>query len=811
MSEPHAPAEAPVESQPSRLARLVDRAAAVVAWTFASRVRMAAAAVAGLSLLAAVVAASSYYGQVALEPVDPASVEAAIAAVEAGRYDEAKQLVGQMQHRPATPKLLGGALLVLGAIKAHEADLETTPERARMVHEMAARYLQKAISLGLAGKRQSRAAFLLGRSLARAGRSAEAIPQLEEALADPAQPAAEIHALLVGALLEGPDSDVTRALSYNERVLADAAAPAAARERALTTGAAALLRLGRRDQARALLVQVPAGSAVAAEAHLLMGRLEIDEAQALAEGSAERAAKLEAAHAQLKEVATLDGEQGPLSRQAALWLARRLELAGDAAAALTEYDRMAVIYAETPEGLTAMLAAADAHCRGGQFERALQGYRQVLGAIDAQMTFDNALMPQADVKRRLTTAYQQCVDEGRFGEALTLVELFEPVFGVAGCAELRAKTLQQWGKRRLAEAHPTNRPEDAAVRREGRKQLRAAGLAFENLARLRFASRQFSDDLWAAADCYFEGQSYTHAARLLEEYLHHEARRQNAMALLKLGQARLAIGDCEAAIVAMEECIEMFPDDAAVHQARLECARAHGQLGRVDAAEQLLLVNLVSGTLRPASPEWRDSLFALGELLYESGRYDEAIAKLQEAVERYPDEESAVLARYTIARAHHDASDVSARRLQEAKTENERQAARAALNEQLTRAHESYQAVQRKITLRGNAGADELDRALLRNCYLMQGSVLFELRRFEEALQAYGNVIASYQNDPIALESFVQVANCWRRLNEPVKARVTLDQARMVLTGLPAETDFLATTNFNRQQWESLLGQMSAW
>jgi hypothetical protein len=133
------------------------------------------------------------------------------------------------------------------------------------------------------------------------------------------------------------------------------------------------------------------------------------------------------------------------------------------------------------------------------------------------------------------------------------------------------------------------------------------------------------------------------------------------------------------------------------------------------------------------------------------------------------------------------------------------------LNDYLAKAHESYQAVQRKITLRGHLDGDSMDRALLRNCYLMQGSVLFELRRFDEALQAYGNVITSYQNDPIALESFVQVANCWRRLEQPVKARVTLDQAKMVLQGLPPDTNFLATTNFNRTQWELLLNQMSNW
>ncbi len=49
--------------------------------------------------------------------------------------------------------------------------------------------------------------------------------------------------------------------------------------------------------------------------------------------------------------------------------------------------------------------------------------------------------------------------------------------------------------------------------------------AYEDLARMRFATRMFPEDLWTAADCYFQGQSYTSTARVLEEYLHHEARR----------------------------------------------------------------------------------------------------------------------------------------------------------------------------------------------------------------------------------------------------------------------------------------------
>jgi hypothetical protein len=99
----------------------------------------------------------------------------------------------------------------------------------------------------------------------------------------------------------------------------------------------------------------------------------------------------------------------------------------------------------------------------------------------------------------------------------------------------------------------------------------------------------------------------------------------------------------------------------------------------------------------------------------------------------------------------------------------------------------------------------------LRNCYMMQGSVLMELRRFDEARQAYQNIISLYQDDPVVLESFVQVANCWRRLDQPVYARGNLERAKAVLAKMPEDADYVASTNFSRQQWELLLDAMSQW
>ena len=111
----------------------------------------------------------------------------------------------------------------------------------------------------------------------------------------------------------------------------------------------------------------------------------------------------------------------------------------------------------------------------------------------------------------------------------------------------------------------------------------------------------------------------------------------------------------------------------------------------------------------------------------------------------------------------------------------------------------------------GHAENGEMQRTLLRNCYMMQGSVLFELKRYEEARKAYSNVSTLYQNEPFVLESFVHIANCWSRLNQPVKARGTIEQAKLMLGTLPPDTDFKLATNFNRQQWGLLLEEMSKW
>ena len=182
--------------------------------------------------------------------------------------------------------------------------------------------------------------------------------------------------------------------------------------------------------------------------------------------------------------------------------------------------------------------------------------------------------------------------------------------------------------------------------------LRAAGLAFEQLAELRFATNSYTHDLWKSAENYFRGHSFSRTIRQLNKYLKNEPELRNAQALLRLGQAHLALGQVAESIAALEECIEFHPLDSSTYQARIDCAKAYWHQGNTERAEQLLRDNITGSTLKPSSREWKDSLFELGMLLHETNQYEQAIGTLEEAVERYPDDPQRLLAQYVIGESY---------------------------------------------------------------------------------------------------------------------------------------------------------------
>lgn len=792
----------------------------LIGWMRTSRLRTLLVGFGSLFALGMLFAVWSYLAHLAVDHDDRITLKAAYEALDRGRYEQARNIVGRLQNETEENLSFGGALFVLGVVKAKKADEEYSASRSRAMHLVASRYLQKALSIGVPAEREASAKYQLGRSLILGNRPREGIKVFEElgeefdastdGVITPA--AAERHALLTQAYLDSPNPRLRKALQHAKFAVGKAVGKPEELAEAMRAQADILLRLGQVDQASDLLGRVPVLTTKKPSSQIVLeGRLAITTAQRMPETDPRRKQMFNEAIDLLREVQRNDTRASREARRAMYEIAVALEASGRKSAAANQFDRVSKQYGDTEVGIAAMLAEADLLRSAGRYDLALGGYRTALESVGNPTTYVNELLSLQDVRKRFLAAYQDFVDRERFEEAVSLIEQFDSLFEQGELVELRAKTEEAWGEALLRKSLLDDRWHARLTRKQGRRRLRAAGQAYEELARIRYATRFYTDDLWDSADCYFRGQSYSNTARTLKKYLHHEVRRRNSVALLRMGQSYLALREPEEAIEAFNECVEMYPRDAVVYQARLEDARAHQQMGKSKKALELLRANLTGEELTPSSPEWRDSLFAYGRLLYDLGDFETATSKLREAVERYPKDEQSMIALYTIARAHHLAAEIPKTRLKAAKTEAERQQNRKEMISQLEEAHRAYVDVQRLITLEGYGESDPLHRTLLRNCYMMQGSVLFDLRRFEEARQAYANVSTMYQNEPFVLESFVKIANCFRRLNEPTKARGTLMQAKQVLKRLPADADFRIATNFTRQQWGLILDQMSKW
>lgn len=739
----------------------------------------------------------------------PPVIDVALEKLDEGDLEFAERYVRQMQRdRSIATREYGGPLFVLGAVRAMQAERQWAPERRRHDYLVASKYLNEARALGVPEGREYEALYLLGKACIGSRQLELGVEVLEEALAAGIPEETSIHGLLCRAHFYADYPDYPKSLHHAEQVLADAGIEPQARGPAVLRRARALSRLRRHAEAQRALDDYPE-QLEAARARLVAGQLLVAAARDEADAAA-RHGLLNRAEAALADAARLDRLSTGVSAEAAYLRGRVDEQRGDPEGALRRYSDVRKRFGMTPAGVAASLGEGQLLLADGQHERALEALRRATDSLQETAMYQSDLLSLGDIKATLLAAHGTLTEEQQFDSALALVDELEHLLGVTQTLELRAETQQSWGRRLLERAQATKLPE---LRRRGRRRLREAGVTFEELADQRYATEKYPADLWRAAESYFRGQSFTSAVRVLRGYIKNEPRDYNAQALLRLGQAHLSLGDASRAIEAFEECIEFHPHDAAVYAARLSAARAHRDRAQHDRAEELLRVNLTGGTLSPRSPEWRDSKFELGSLLHEVGRHTEAIDHFEEAINRYPDAPQRLTARYLVAESYRQAADEPMRRLAEAKAVNEREKNERLFKEYLDAALAHYDAVQREIS-RSNV-TNATDRAMLRNCYMFKGSVLFDLGRFNpgyyrQAVEEFSNVSALYQNEPFVLETLVQISFCWRRLGEAVKARGNIQQAILALERLPEDAPFLITTNRTRGEWKDLLEKISA-
>ncbi|MEM8865174.1 MAG: tetratricopeptide repeat protein [Planctomycetota bacterium] len=743
-------------------------------------------------------------------PQPVSRIEVALEKLDEGDLEYAQNYVHKMQEaQTILTQDYGGPLFVLGAVRAKQAASQWAPERRRRDYLVAAKYLEEALSLGVPEDREYQAYYLLGKSFIGSDQLDEGVDVLVKALdANPAHQT-EIHSLLATAQYFAAIPDYEESLKHIQQVLADPSAPEELRGDAKLRLARTLSRLDRHEEAEETLTDLPQ-SLNPAQVRLTTGHVLIDSAVDTEELKL-RDERLERAEQQLIEAERLDKLSTEITAGSQFLRGRISQLRREYEEAIQRYTDVRKRFGMSPAGVAASAAEGDIYRVVGNATDALTAYRRAMDAVDEMAFYQSDLLPIDELKKTMLGAHATFVEQGKYDEALSLIEQLGPLIGETYQLELRAQTQQRWGEMLIEQSLAKSSPVPE-LERQGRQRLREAGVSYENLATQRFAEIEYPEDLWRAAEAYYSGQSYTSATRVLRDYIKNEPLRYNAQALLRLGQSLLALHQPEPAVEAFEECIEFHPYDAAVYGARLAAARAHREQGDFDRAEQLLKDNLIGGTLSPRSPEWRDSKFELGSLLHEVGRHTDAIDHLEEAIDRYEDDPGARqlrTARYLVAESYRNAAEEPRQRYIDAKAVNEREKNEQEFRALLKNALQHYDTVQREISR--SSVSNPTEQAMLRNCYMLKGSVLFDLGRYREAVEEYSNVSALYQNEPFVLETLLQISYCWRRLGEPEKARGNIDQAILALNRLPDDVDLLASTTRSRAEWDAILSEIRNW
>ncbi len=776
-----------------------------------------ALAAGGLSVLAMVISLSVAFWPRPPKPAPvarPLTLEDALTALDESDFAEARRMATQLRQN-AAPDETGGPLFVLGAAAAKEADEFLGRERHDLFL-LAANYLEEARHDGLPEGRLAEGLFLLGKSLNACGRYEESRAPLEEALQlDPAQGSA-LHWLLAAAYSKGEHRDIPKALSHIHAYLADPARDINDRYNGLLEQLRMHYQVQDVAGCEAVLAKIPREAGVYPEAELIRGRLAIRHAQQLkqqlpAEATPEQRQQVKLAYEEAIKILRR-AQDDPLGTQA---IRRSMYLIGicflemkDYPAALAQFERTRKVWLDTPEGMAAALEEAELLRRAGRNEDALATYTQLLGA--AKDPFVNTWITPDKFRERVLAAFRQYLVDQRFEMAVALSAGFAPLFPPARADEYQAEALRAWAAKLLADADTHNEPEASELRRKGRELERKAGHLFEHLAQLEFSTRQYPDDLWRAAEAFLSGHDFRAAAATFEEYLKYETRRRRPRALVQMGESYLALNRLEDALGVCQECIDYYPTDAASYQARILTSKVFVEKGDYSAAEAILRENLNGDLLAPESKEWRESLFRLGELLEADGRYEEAIQRLREAVQRYPDTREAVRARYLIAESYRQLAKGVQEKLLQDTIETTRAGHHKELQKWLNAAIEYYVQVQATLNQRREkTPLSSLEKAILRNSYFAVGAAWFDLQQYENAIRAYSTVINRYQHDPEALEAFVQMAKCYRRWQKPVEARGTLQQAKLVLNRMKPDAPFAEVTNNTQREWSELLDWLS--
>ncbi len=518
------------------------------------------------------------------------------------------------------PERAGEAALLTGwAFQklAEKAEPVRAPDLWRQSHAA----LEQARTAGVPEDDRPRLAFRVGKAAMLAGDFRKALNDLEQSTGS-LEHRVEAYMLLAQGCLRVEPPELLRALKANRelRELAHEITEEQATAAKLQ-GGDILLRLGKPDEARASLEKITdtAAPAILQQARVLRAR-SYQEEKRWQEAALMYKEALADSRAALEDAA--------LARFYLGMCYRHLDQPAEAAAAWTE----CVQTAKGPEGLAAGLALAEAHLAAPDYEKAASALARAAAVAPPVGKWDNKFLTAEQYAGVFTRTLEAMRQADRHDLVLNLAAAYAKAVPPREALEMKARSAAALGAQ-LKEQHKL-KPEEATLR-QAREMLTLAGAAREEAAGLAgLGPAEQGEELFQAAGHHLAADDATRAAGVLFRLVETKGVKPARLgeAWYRLAEHHRENGQKAKAADAYRKCMEF--DTRFAYRARYQLAMAALEAGELDDAEAALVLNLKllrfdshTETLGARA----QSLFAIGNLLYQRKDYRRVIRYLEDA------------------------------------------------------------------------------------------------------------------------------------------------------------------------------------
>lgn len=549
------------------------------------------------------------------------------------------------------------------------------------------------------------------------------------------------------------------------------------------------------------------------ELHLRLG-----EAYLGSGNEAAAAQRLEAAESQLSA-------SSPLRADAALLLGRILKAGAGAdperlQRAAERFGTIVTDFGSSSAYLPALLELAEIDAGRGDHQAASERYSELVEAVRQPTVRSQRELAADRVAASLMDRQAGSYLAGDYDTALRYAELASTLYDdakiPAALLLALAQTHRAVADRVLDAAAEVEGPGsivsrlDPATRSELKRHLLAAGEAFRRHADLVSSedTAKYLDSRWRSADSFDLAGDMEQAKREFALYADgapdEDPRRPEArFRLAQVFQVERDFASAAALYRTVMNGAGAASDRARVPLAR--CLLADADSANDGEAEALLLTTIDGSIVGPEAAAFREALFELGGLYYATLRYPEAIARLEEAVQRFPSDPRIAVLRYKLA----DANRLSAAQISQTLRQALPQATREALDQEriarLRSAAELYERVRAALESDPSRKLGELEQVCLRNAYFAIGDCAFDLGEFDAAIAAYDTARLRYSDDPSSLVAMVQIVNAYVQQQQWPQARTANERARQHLARFPDEVWQRPDIPMEKKHWERWL------